>query len=280
MDLNTVTGYRPARTREDLVLAPGERLLGGGTWLYSEPQPETTGLVDLTAMGWPPLEELPDGGLRIAATCRIAQLPRIPARPDWRAHPLLAQAPHALLASFKIWNVATVGGNICRAFAAAAMVSLAVALDGVAEVWAPGGADYRIPVAELVTGNGTTSLRDGEVLRAVELPGHALRARAAMRKIALAELGRSGAVLTGRVDEDGSAVFAITAATVRPAVLRFDGLPDAATLRAASDAAEGYYSDPLGAADWRRQVSGVLLEEIRAELAQSAATGPAGAVAA
>ncbi|WP_374203681.1 hypothetical protein [Pseudonocardia sp. ICBG601] len=89
---------------------------------------------------------------------------------------------------------------MCRAYAAAGMVALAAPLDGVAVVWTPDGDEHRVPVATLVTGNGTTALRPGEVLRAVELPGAALRARTAFRKIALAELGRSGAVLTGRVD--------------------------------------------------------------------------------
>jgi hypothetical protein len=91
----------------------------------------------------------------------------------------------------------------------------------------------------------------------------ALRARTGFRKIALAPLGRSGAVLTGRVDEDGSAVFCITAATVAPVVFRYPTLPDEMTLRRSVADAPGYYTDPLGAADWRCQVSGVLLEEIR-----------------
>ena len=265
MDINTVASYRFARKRRDLALADGERVLAGGTWLFSEPQPDVTGFVDLSTMGWPPYEYR-DGGLRIAATCTIAELTRLRARPGWRAEPLFRQCPAALLASFKIWNTATVGGNICRSFAAGAMVSLCVALDGVAVVWTPDGDEYRIPVERLVTGNGTNALAPGEVLRAVDLPGHALRARTGFRKIALAQLGRSGAVLTGRVDEDGTAVFGITAATSWPTVLRYPALPDAATLRSDVDAAEGYYTDPLGAADWRRAVSGVLLEEIRREL--------------
>ncbi|WP_375497903.1 FAD binding domain-containing protein [uncultured Jatrophihabitans sp.] len=268
MDLNTVETYRVAHSRAELVLAPGERVVAGGTWLFSEPaEPaaEHTGLVDLTAMGWPALE-YSDAGLRIGATCTIAELADIPRREGWAAHPLFAQCANALLASWKIWNVATVGGNVCRSYAAAGMVSLCVALDGVAEVWTPDGGGYRVPVADLVTGNGTNNLAPGEVLRALELPAHALRARTAFRKIALAALGRSGAVLTGRVDEDGSAVFTITAATAWPTVLRYPSVPDAATLRAAVDAADGYYDDALGVADWRRAVSGVLLEEIRVEL--------------
>ncbi len=266
LDLNTVESYRFARSRADLSLAPGERILGGGTWLFSEPQVDTTGLVDLTSMGWPALE-YSDAGLRIAATCTIAELSRLPERDGWTATALFAQCANALLASFKVWNVATVGGNICRSFAAAAIVSLCVALDGVAEVWTPDGDSYRIAVENLVTGNGTNCLRPGEVLRAVDIPAHALRARTGFRKIALATLGRSGAVLTGRVDADGGAVFGITAATLRPTVLRYPMLPTADVLRADVDAADGYYTDPLGAADWRRAVSAVLLEEIRQELA-------------
>ncbi len=266
MDLNTVTNYRRALSRADLRLAAGERVMGGGTWLFSEPQPDTTGLVDLTMMPWPAIEYLRDG-LRIGATCTIAELSELPARPGWNAHPLFFQSATALLASFKIWHLATVGGNICRSFAAGAMVSLCAALDGVALIWRPDGSEYRIPVADLVTGNGSNSLGPGEVLRSVDLPERALRARTGFRKIALADLGRSAAVLIGRIDEDGSAVFSITAATQRPVTFRYPGLPDIEQLRTDVEAAPGYYTDPLGVADWRRQVSGVLLEEIRQELA-------------
>jgi xanthine dehydrogenase FAD-binding subunit len=261
VDLNTVAGFRRARTRADLALAPGERVLGGGTWLFSEPQVDTTGLVDLTTMGWEPVTRTAEG-LSIAATCTIAELLAHPDRP-----PLAVEGANALLASFKIWNVATVGGNVCRSFAAAGMVAMCVALDGVALVWPAAGGEYRIPVADLVTGNGTNSLAPGDVVRAIEIPASALSARTALRKIALAELGRSGAVLTGRVDPSGEAAFGITAATAAPTVLRYPGLPSAAALKADVDAAPGYYTDPLGTADWRRQVSGVLLEEIRQELA-------------
>lgn len=266
MDLNTVTGFRSASTRDDLALADGEQLLGGGTWLFSEPQIDTTGLVDLATMNWPAIQ-ISESGLRIAATCTIAELSKLPEHEGWNAHPLFFQCASALLASFKVWNVATVGGNICRSFAAAAMVSLCAALDAQALVWTPDGGEYVAPVATLITGNGTNTLTRGEVLRAIDIPDYALRARTGFRKIALATLGRSGAVLTGRLDEDGTAVFTITAATVRPTVLRYPQLPAAAALLADVERADGYYTDPLGTADWRRQVSGALLEEIRQELA-------------
>lgn len=280
MDLTTVTSFRAARSRDDLALTSGEVVIAGGTWLMSEPQPETTGLVDLMTMPWPALE-LDADGLRIGATCTIAELvawasgrhDTIPLPPDWSAASMVADAANALLASFKIWNTATVGGNICRSFAAGAMISLSAALDGTAEIWAADGATRHSPVAELITGNGTNSLSPGDVLRAVRLPAQALRSHALLHTIALAELGRSGAVVTGRVDRDESAVFTVTAATACPVVLRYPVLPDAQSLADAVGTASGYYTDPLGSADWRRGVSIVLAERIRVELE----AGPSGA---
>ena len=266
MDLHTVTGYRFAHDRADLALAPGERIVAGGTWMFSEPQIDVDGLVDISRIGWPAIEYRPDGGLRIAANCPIAELAALRPQSGWRAHPLFAQCAHALLASFKIWNMATVGGNICRSFAAASMVSLTVALDGSAHIWRPDGTDRDIPVGELVTGNGTNTLESGDVLRAIDIPAYALQGTTAFRKIALAELGRSGVVMTGRLDEDGTVVVGITAATEWPTVLRYPSMPDADRLRDDVGSAAGYYTDPLGAADWRRATSMVFAEEIRAEL--------------
>ncbi|GMA30141.1 FAD binding domain-containing protein [Litorihabitans aurantiacus] len=282
MDVVTITSFRRARTREDLALAPGEAVMAGGTWLMSEPQPRTTGFVDLTTMGWPDVE-VSEAGLRIGATCTIETLvewargaatPRTAALPpapaDWCALDLASRAANALLASFKIWATATVGGNVCQSFAAAAMVSFAAGLDGVAHCWAADGTDRRLPVADLITGNARNALRPGEVLRAVEIPAIALRARTSLHKIALAELGRSGAVVTGRLEtpaDGGGVVIGITAATRTPVLLRYDALPSADALRRDVEAAPGYYSDPLGPADWRRAVSAVLALRVREDLA-------------
>lgn len=270
MDITSVTDFRRARTRADLTLAPGETVLAGGTWLMSEPQPETTGFVDLTTMPWPPLE-ITDDGLRIGATCTIAHLAAFGADPSthppsWSAAALFTDAAHALLASFKIWNTATVGGNLCRTYAAGSMISLTAGLDGTAVIWRPDGTDARVPVADFPTGDGTNILSAGEVLRAIDLPANALRSRARMRKIALADHGRSGAVVTGRLDEDGTTVFGVTAATRTPHVMRFASVPDASHLRAAVAEASDYYTDPQGAADWRRGVSIELAEGIRRDL--------------
>jgi len=267
MDLINVREIRVARTRDDVVFAPGERPLGGGTWLFSEEQPGLTGLVDLTTLGWQPVVESHDT-LSIAATCTIAELARIPARDGWPGHPLFSQTANSLLASFKIWNIATVGGNICTSLPAGPMISLAAATDATALVWAADGTDRRLPVADFVTGDRANALAPGEVLRAIEIPTSSLEARTGFRRIALSPLGRTGTLVIARVDAGGEAVFTVSGGTTRPRVLRFDGLPSAAALADAVGSVTEWFTDAHGAADWRRAMSVLFAEELRRELAE------------
>ena len=312
MDLNTVFTITPARHRDDLALLDAQVApLAGGSDLFADPQTHLTGLVDLQTLGWPALTLTTDAGtpdtgpgavtgtdaytgeratgttpgLVIAATCTIAELSRLAAAPGWTAHPLIFQCCTALYGSFKIWNVATVGGNLCASLPAGPMTSLAAALDAEVLIWRRDGSDERMPAASFVTGNTTNALRTGDVLRSIHVPTSSLAARTAYRKIALSPLGRSGAVLIGRLDRadlsdsddttarDASAgtgrfVLTVTAGTVRPVQLRYDSLPDAGTLAQDIAAIDCWFTDAHGAADWRRAVSGVLGEEIRAELEQ------------
>src|SRR5688500_5370197 len=128
MNLNTVREVRRPRTFEELGgWRDGYAWLAGGTWLFSEPQLATDTLIDLDGFGWPSLAVSP-AGLEIAATCRIAELFAFKAPAEWHAVPLFKECCNALLASFKIWNAATVGGNICMSLPAGAMIALAAAL--------------------------------------------------------------------------------------------------------------------------------------------------------
>jgi len=267
MDLITVRDTRVARSRDDIVLAPGEQPLGGGTWLFSEEQPGLTGLVDLMTLGWQPLVES-DAGLSVAATCTIAELARIPEHEGWRAHPLFSQAANSLLASFKIWNVATVGGNICTSLPAGPMISLAAATDASALIWSPDGTDRRLDVADLVTGSQQNLLSHGEVLRAIDIPLASLQSRTAFRRIALSPLGRTGTLLIARVDPSGECVFTVSGGTTRPVVLRFDELPSEAALRQRVEGITEWFTDAHGAADWRRAMSVLFAEELRTELGE------------
>ena len=136
----------------------------------------------------------------------------------------------------------------------------------------PTAASTGAPVAALMTGNGTNALAPGEVLRAVDLPAHALRARtratARSRSPSSAAPARSSPAASTRT---ARAVFAVTAATLTSR--RCCGSPSCRTPRRCADAvvaATGYYTDPLGAADWRREVS-VRARARRSELSAGSA---------
>ncbi len=278
MDLLTVeTLDRPDGDDEVRALLPGlgtdRALLGGGTWLFSVPQPHLRGLVDLTAAGWTPITA-DDDGLTIAATATLAELADLdPAQHQaWPALPLLADCCEALVGSRKVWHVATVGGNVCLALPAGPMITMAAALDGVAVVWDAAGSERREPVVDLVAGPQRTTLAPGELLRAIHLPAAALRGRTALRKASLSPLGRSAVLLAGRRDDqtDGAFTLAVTAALPRPAVLRYAAVPEPAELAADVDALAdthgGWYDDPHGTPAWRHAMTRLYAEQIRTEL--------------
>lgn len=269
MDLPSVTAVLTARDRADLTgWRPGDTYLAGGSWLFSEPQPRTSRLVDLTTLGWPALK-VTDEGLEIAATCTFAQLFAAQLPANWAAAGLVRQCCEALLGSYKVWNVATVGGNLCLALPAAPMTALTAALDGRCTVWAPDGTERLVTVTDLVIGASRTSLRPGEVLRSVLLPAAALVARTAFRQFSLTNLGRSAGVVIGRVGaDDAVAVFTVTASTVRPVQLRFDGLPTTAILLQAFAAARPQICDDVhGLPPWRFDLTRRYLAEVLTELA-------------
>ncbi|MGD0937821.1 MAG: oxidoreductase, partial [Streptosporangiaceae bacterium] len=108
MDLPGITEVADARLA---AWRSGDAWLAGGTWLFSEPQPALSRLLDLHAYRWPSLRVRPDG-LEIAATCTLAELARAQL-PPWPAASLIGHCCAALLGSVKVWNAATVGGNIC-----------------------------------------------------------------------------------------------------------------------------------------------------------------------
>jgi len=277
VDLNAVVGYAPATAA---AWRDGDAWLGGGSWLFSQPQPRLRRLLDLRAFGWPPLTET-DAGLSIAATCTLAQLARWrPGRPSLLPAAALArQCCDALLGSFKVQNVATVGGNICLSLPAGPMTSLTAALDGIAVITGPHGGVRRLPVADLVTGDGVNALAPGELLTRVDLPAAALTARTAFRQLSLSPVGRSAVLVIGRRSpgQHGSpaaTVVTVTAATARPVQLRFGAHPAPGDALAALDAAvspggvvPGYLDDVHGGALWRAAMTRRCVASVVAELA-------------
>jgi CO/xanthine dehydrogenase FAD-binding subunit len=293
VDLNTVTEFAPA---PGAAWRDGDAWLGGGTWLFSQPQPAVTRLLDLRAFGWTALEERPDGVL-IAATCTLAELRRW--RPEHAGYAsaatLARQCCDALLGSFKVHNVATVGGNICLSLPAGPMIALASAIDGVALLRGPGNAARGVPVCDLVTGDGRNDLRPGELLTHVWLPAAPLTARFAFRQLSLSPVGRSAVLVIARRDtgphgtgphgtgpndtgpnDTGATVVTVTASTPHPVCLRFPRPPSVAAAQNLLDAAcAGRYLDDVhGSADWRAAMTRRLVAETLAELAEDPGRDP------
>jgi CO/xanthine dehydrogenase FAD-binding subunit len=270
MNLNTITDLKRPRSADDIrSWRGGYAWLAGGTWLFSQPQLETDTLIDLGGLGWTPIEAGPDG-LDIAATCKIVELDRFMPPADWTAAPLLGLCCRSFLASFKIWNAATVGGNIVMSLPAGPMISLTAALEGVCTLWPRDGAPREVAVADFVTGNNRNVLAPGELLRGIRLPARALEKRFAFRRNSLTHLGRSAALLIGTQAPDAhDLLLTITAATVRPIQLRFERVPDTQTLRRAIDAHVGdadYLDDVHGSPAYKRHLTYYYAEQIRAEL--------------
>jgi CO/xanthine dehydrogenase FAD-binding subunit len=272
MDLHTVSRVRrPARAEEIASWEAGFAWLAGGTWLFSEAQPDVHTLIDLESLEWPSLQASKDG-LEIASTCRIVELDQFVDRaaPEWTAAPLFRLCCRSFLASFKIWNEATVGGNICISLPAGPMISLTAALEGVATLWPRSGKPRRAPIIDFVTGDHRNILAPGELMRSIFLPAHALRKKFAFRRFTLTHLGRSEALLVGtRCPVHGEFLLTITAATVRPVQLSFARLPTAEELERAIDDSlpfSLYLDDTHGSPAHRQHLTHYFAKQIRTEL--------------
>ena len=274
MDLHTVSRVRrPARAEEIASWESGSAWLAGGTWLFSEPQVNVHTLIDLESLKWPSLGPS-EKGLEIAATCKVIELDQFSekAPADWTAAPLLRQCCRSFLSSFKIWNEATVGGNICMSLPAGPMISLTAALEGVATLWPRKGEPRQVAIVDFVTGNHENVLAPGELLRSVLLPAFAMRKQFAFRRFTLTHLGRSEALLVGtRCPVRGDIVLTITAATLRPVQFRFEAPPAAKELHRVIDDAvpiDQYLDDTHGSPAHRKHLTHYFAEQICSELSR------------
>ena len=238
MNLNTIVEVKRPKSFEDIEWRDGHAFLGGGTWLFSEPQVATDTLVDLDQLGWPALTATPSraGDRRDLQDRRAARL-QGPAGLAGRAavrqvHRLLPDVVQDLerrdrrrqrlhVAAGRRHDLADGGARRRLHPVAAATASRA-----------------QVPVVDFVTGMHTNVLQKGELLRSILLPASALTKRFAMRQVSLTHLGRSAALIIATVGDDGEDfLLTVSAATPRPVHLRFAKTPSAAELRQAIDAA-------------------------------------------
>ena len=273
MDISTVTDViRNPPAVPGPVWRPGDAWLAGGTWLFSDAQPDLRRLIDLAPLGWNSLEVTADG-LDVGAMCTIGDLYALTAPAEWAAAPLLHTSCEAFLASFKVWNSATVGGNICMALPAGPMITMTVALEATYELWSTTGSTRAVDAVDFVTGNHSTVLRPGELLRGIHLPASALRKRHAHRRFTLTKMGRSTIFMVGTQSPGtDDLTLVLTAGTTHPIRLIFDTMPSADAVAHAVDAIgdDVWFDDPNGSPGHRKHLARHYAEEIRTELSTGA----------
>lgn len=177
-----------------------------------------------------------------------------------------------LIGSTQVQGRATMVGNLCNGSPAADSVPAMIAADAVARVHGPDGS-RDVPVAEIPTGPGKTSLGKGEFMSSVFLPARPDRASDAyLRFIPRTEMdiAVSSAAASIALDADGTCSAArIAVGAVAPTVRLVEAAGAAlvgtkldeaalATMTAAVEAACSPIDDKRGTIEFRTKTAGVL----------------------
>jgi CO/xanthine dehydrogenase FAD-binding subunit len=273
MDLYTLETYlRPADWQEVQAWgmnasdwqAQGWSWLGGGTWIFSQPQPHLKGLVDLDRLGWSEME-ITDTELIIGATCPLAKLLHYGWPAEWRALAALRQAIE-VLGSFKISHVATVGGNVCLALSVSTLAPVMIALDATYELLTPWGSRRQVPARHLQQGDRQTILQTGEVMRRIRIPQRFLSWSAAVERIGVASTDPALAMVVG-VHQPGAIRLSIGAAI--PAPILIDTVPATAsipTLLAQQIEPSSWIEDFRASTVYRQHITAVLIQRVLDQL--------------
>jgi carbon-monoxide dehydrogenase medium subunit len=146
------------------------RLLAGGTDLIIRLRDGTVRpgvVIDLKRIvELPPLIRQADGCLSISATSVMTDL--ISDERVGRHFPALVEAA-SVVGSVQIRNRATLAGNLCNASPAADTVPPLLVYDATLVVAGPSGT-RRIPIEDFLVRSGVTTLVQGELVTAIELP--------------------------------------------------------------------------------------------------------------
>jgi carbon-monoxide dehydrogenase medium subunit len=249
------------------------RILAGGTDLLAQMR---TGLVspalvvdvkkipELTSIG-----RTPEGGFRIgAAVCGAAIGEHAALAAAW---PGVVEAAK-LIGSSQIQGRASLGGNLCNASPAADAVPALIAAAATCTIAGPGGS-RELPVEQVVTGPGRTSLARGELVVDFRLREPSARTGSAyLRMIPRSEMDIAivGAGVCLSLDEKGRCTAArVALGAVAPTPLLVAGagaalvgtrVDDAAleAAGAAASAAARPIDDKRGTVEYRVHVAAVL----------------------
>ncbi len=269
MDLLLVTAvHRPTREADLPSWVEGDAFIGGGTWLFSEPQPAVRRLLDLSALDLPPITETA-AEILIAANCTYRQLEAH----DWSTLPaatVFAESIRCLSSSWKTYGLATVGGNIGLAFAKGMMTPVFITLDATYELalaGSPEAPSRLVPAAAFQTGLRQTVLRPGEYVRLVRVPRAAFARRLLLRRTSHhASSHVTAMVIAAHDPSTGARTLTLSGALAAPLRLAID---PAASVAAQVDAAvsdHALITDTHASPAFRRHLLRVLATEALAAL--------------
>ena len=163
-------------------------------------------------------------GSRSPRPARWRSSPTSRRRRRGRRRRLFKMCCDSLLASFKIWNAATVGGNICMSLPAGSMISLTASLEGTYTLWPrERGAAHRSQPSTSSPAITRMSCGRASCCAPSISRRRALAKRFAFRRASLTHLGRSAIIVIGtQAPGADDLLLTVTAATVKavPAALR------------------------------------------------------------
>jgi aerobic carbon-monoxide dehydrogenase medium subunit len=250
---------------------PGSRVFAGATDLIPQiraGRPEPSVLVDLKHIDQLVSINESNGNWTVGAATPTSSLTADTA--FTAAFPGLSEAS-GLIGSDQIQNRSSWGGNLCNASPAADSVPALVVNDARAVIASTDGT-RTVPVAEVVTGPGRTSLADGEFVIEFEVDAPAANtADAYLRVTPRTEMDIAvvGAAVRLTMDGDTCTAASVVLGAVAPTVVR---VPEAeaalvgstldddtlAAVASAASAACDPIDDKRGTIEYRRQVAGVL----------------------
>lgn len=227
--------------------------LAGGTWLFSEPQPHLKALVDMQPLGWSEIEIIEDN-LIIGATCILSKLLEYPWNKEWTAVEGFKSAISALSASFKVINVATVGGNICLALSVGTLAPVMVALDASYEILNLKGESRKVAAKDFQIGLKKTILQPGEVLRRILIPLPHLQWKVNYQRFGIAASDPALAIVVSAVSTKLRLV--IGASVAAPILCEFDNIEK---LDYSFFSKINFIEDAKASAIYRREITEVLI---------------------
>lgn len=259
MDLPNIETYlNPDNLQNITNWGEGWAWLAGGTWLFSQAQPQLKTLVDIQPWDWSEIEFTEDN-LIIGATCPLIKLLEYPWLDEFTATVGLKSAVNALSASFKVINLATLGGNICLALSVGTLAPVMVALGASYEIWNLQGDARQIAAKDFQIGLKNTILQRGEILRRVLIPLSNLTWQINYQRFSIAATDPALAIVVTASNHQ-QVRCVISASVAAPRLLEFESLETAERQYIAYLENENFITDAKASAIYRQELTKVLIK--------------------